>query len=103
MKIKGKIKCPKCESNNTHPWKIESTNIWDDESHETMINTFKENARVSGSTDNVIYNCLCEDCKSYFNAMVLMKVEVENICVGTDLYEIESIKCKELNEKIQKE
>lgn len=103
MKIKGKIKCPNCKSTKIHLWKIESTNIWEDGNHETMIKAFGDGARVSGSTDNAIYKCRCEDCETYFNTMVLMKVEVENICVGSDLFDVESIKRKDLDKRIQKD
>lgn len=103
MKIKGKIKCPNCGSKITHLWKVEHANIWDEGTHETMINAFGEGSRVSGSTDNVIYNCRCETCQSYFTTMVLMKVEVENIVTSMDLYDVESIKKRDLENRIQKD
>ena len=103
MKIEGKIKCPNCGSKINHLWKVESANIWDDGNHQTMIQAFREGARVSGSTDNVIYNCHCETCEKYFTTMVLMKVEVEGIVTGMDLYDVESVKQRDLKNRLQKD
>ena len=68
MKLDG-MKCPYCGKLNTHAYQVDEVCIWDDKFYECMKKEFGENRLKSGSSDNVIYRCYCNECEKYFNIL----------------------------------
>lgn len=95
MKLDG-MKCPHCGSNNTHAWQIEKASLWDDGFYKTMKVEF-ENPLLSSSTENVVYKCVCNDCKKHFGAMVILDVKVKGTICKVTTEEIMQLKESEVN------
>ena len=93
MKLDG-MKCPYCGKVNTHAYKVDKVCIWDDEFYECMKKEFGENRLKSGSSDNVIYRCHCNECEKYFSAMVEMEISVKNIVLMDSTSELLGLKVK---------
>lgn len=78
MKL-DRMKCPYCGKTNTHAYQVEKVCIWDDNFYQCMEKEFGENQLKSGSCDNVIYRCECDECEKHFSAMVEMEISVKNV------------------------
>ncbi|MCK9198987.1 MAG: hypothetical protein M0P49_05235 [Bacilli bacterium] len=73
---KLKLVCPNCGSNDTRQWNRRDTKIFDDDHYETMKREFGNNVDCNNS---FIAECICDNCNHYFNAKVIINVEVVGI------------------------
>ena len=91
MKLDG-MKCIYCGSEKTHAYQLEKATLWDDEFYKAMEKEFGENRLLSGSCENAIYRCNCNDCGKYFSSMVKLKVEVTEVISMENTGELMSLK-----------
>lgn len=75
MKLDG-MKCHYCGKSNTHAYQLEKASLYDDGFYKVMEKEFGENRLLSGSCENAIFRCKCNDCGKFFSTMVKLKVEV---------------------------
>lgn len=98
MKLDG-MKCPHCGSNNTYALRYERAGIWDDETYKALGKEFGENRLLSGSTDNMIYECKCDDCEKHFAAMAILEVKVKKMISRKTMGEVMGLHVKEAEDE----
>lgn len=95
MKLDG-MKCPYCGNRNTRAWKIDNAGIRDDSAYELQEKEFGENRILFGSTDNIIYDCVCDDCGKYFSTMALLEVKTKKTITRKRIEELMGLKVSEV-------
>lgn len=84
MKLNEKLKCPVCGKMDAHMFGVSQVSLFDDSVYEGIEKEFGANIPVTSLMHSVIYECKCDTCGNYFNALVTLDVQIKDvICVNT--------------------